>query len=328
MTGLRQPTGRRSPLVSLRQFRSEDLSALYAISLATGHLGGDASHLYSDPNLMGHIYSAPYALLNPTLVLVAVDGDGVAGFVLGALDTAAWEVMLERNWWPALRAQYPDPGDTSDATWTTDQRRAFMIHHPERGPPAVTNAYPEGARAWSWINASGRVAPTRGKVPSEGHPRRRQSRQFASDPFLGSTWIQGVDASGYYPKSNDVDGPFLTTAVRSLTSRCDSGVLPAAIGGHVAEYCAISQNWRYGGPGESRTRGICLRRAAFHRYPRTNEQDEKTASGNGFARRHCLPRRASALAQKSTHRRHRLRQSDPLDADARRERPQQPRRQA
>ena len=129
-------------MVSLRQFRSEDLSALYAISLATGHLGGDASHLYSDPNLMGHIYSAPYALLNPTLVLVAVDGDGVAGFVLGALDTAAWEVMLERNWWPALRAQYPDPGDTSDATWTTDQRRAFMIHHPERGPPAVTNAYP------------------------------------------------------------------------------------------------------------------------------------------------------------------------------------------
>jgi len=57
----------------LRQFQSEDLSVLYAISLETGHLGGDASHLYGDPRLIGHIYSAPYALLDPDLVLVAAD---------------------------------------------------------------------------------------------------------------------------------------------------------------------------------------------------------------------------------------------------------------
>jgi len=41
-----------------------------------GTRGGDASHLYKDAELMGHIYSAPYALLEPGLVLVAVDGDG------------------------------------------------------------------------------------------------------------------------------------------------------------------------------------------------------------------------------------------------------------
>jgi hypothetical protein len=36
------------PMIKLRQFRSGDLNALYAISLATGHEGGDASHLYAD----------------------------------------------------------------------------------------------------------------------------------------------------------------------------------------------------------------------------------------------------------------------------------------
>jgi hypothetical protein len=74
-------------MIKLRPFRSADLNALYAISLATGHKGGDASHLYEDAELMGHIYSAPYALIEPDLVLVVEDGDVVAGFAVGAIDT-------------------------------------------------------------------------------------------------------------------------------------------------------------------------------------------------------------------------------------------------
>ena len=76
--------------MKLRQFRSGDLNALYAISLATGHEGGDASHLYEDAKLMGHVYSAPYALLEPTLVRVVVDGDEVVGFAAGPIDTLLW----------------------------------------------------------------------------------------------------------------------------------------------------------------------------------------------------------------------------------------------
>jgi GNAT superfamily N-acetyltransferase len=131
-----------SPIIKLRQFQSEDLNALYAISLATGHEGGDASHLYRDVKLMGHINSAPYALLEPDLVLVVIDGDGVAGFAAGVIDTLSWEDVLERNWWPALRREYPDPEEASSATWTSDQRRAFTIHHPERSPPSVVDVYP------------------------------------------------------------------------------------------------------------------------------------------------------------------------------------------
>jgi hypothetical protein len=136
----------RPPMIRLREFRSGDLDALYAISLATGHEGGDASHLYKDAELMGHIYSAPYALLEPGLVLVAVDGDGdgdeVAGFAAGAVDTSQWEDVLEQDWWPALRRRYPDPDAASLASWTADQRRAAAIHHPERAPRDVVNAYP------------------------------------------------------------------------------------------------------------------------------------------------------------------------------------------
>ncbi len=33
----------------------------------------DTSHLYADPRLMGHIYAAPYALLEPALALVVED---------------------------------------------------------------------------------------------------------------------------------------------------------------------------------------------------------------------------------------------------------------
>jgi len=129
-------------MVTLRPFAPDDLPALYAISLATGHRGGDASHLHQDPKLIGHIYSAPYALLDPGIALVAVDAEGVTGYAVGASDTTAWEAMLERRWWPALRCRYADPGDTPPATWTWDQRRAWMIHHPFSTPRAVVEAFP------------------------------------------------------------------------------------------------------------------------------------------------------------------------------------------
>ena len=45
-------------MLATRSFRSVDLEALYPISLATGHEGGDASHLYEDGRLIGLIYSA------------------------------------------------------------------------------------------------------------------------------------------------------------------------------------------------------------------------------------------------------------------------------
>lgn len=126
----------------IRGFASGDLEALYAISLATGHAGRDAAHLYADPKMMGHIYAAPYAVLSPSSVLVAEDRGAVVGYAAGRLDTDAWEAQLARDWWPSLRAQYPDPGDVLPQAMTHDQRRAAMIHRPTRTPPSVATRFP------------------------------------------------------------------------------------------------------------------------------------------------------------------------------------------
>jgi GNAT superfamily N-acetyltransferase len=129
-------------MTDIRPYAAGDLESLYTISLATGLAGGDASHLHADPKLIGHIYSAPYACLEPALALVVEDDAGVAGYAVGAVDTEAWEARLERNWWPALRSQYADPVETDPKSRTADQRRAFIIHHPGRTPHAVVKSHP------------------------------------------------------------------------------------------------------------------------------------------------------------------------------------------
>ncbi|MDN3718454.1 FAD-dependent oxidoreductase [Roseibium salinum] len=63
--------------VHLRPASLLDLEALYAICLRTGDAGKDASGLYSDPRLMGHIYAAPYVALDGLICLVAEDAGGV-----------------------------------------------------------------------------------------------------------------------------------------------------------------------------------------------------------------------------------------------------------
>ena len=129
-------------MLTLRPYTSTDVDALYAISLATADAGADASRLYHDKHLVGAIYSAPYATLDPDLVLVAADEEGVGGFVLGAVDTTSWEERLERSWWPQLRRRYPAPDPETRGSWTPDQRRISMIHNPERAPTQVVREFP------------------------------------------------------------------------------------------------------------------------------------------------------------------------------------------
>ena len=129
-------------MITIRAAVEDDLDRLYGISLATGHHGADASHLYDDPKMVGHIYSAPYLKLAPDLCFVAVDNRGVAGFIAGALDTLSFERLLEDKWWPSLRAAYVEPHEDRRADWSADQRRSFTIHHPERTPVELARAYP------------------------------------------------------------------------------------------------------------------------------------------------------------------------------------------
>jgi ribosomal protein S18 acetylase RimI-like enzyme len=127
---------------NIRPFRSRDLDDLYRICLSTGAGGSDASGLYRDPKLLGHVYAAPYALLNPQTVFVAEDGEGIAGYIVGAADTIAFETRLEAEWWPDLRASYAEPMAHSDAPFDPDERMQYLIHHPLRTPRRISGPYP------------------------------------------------------------------------------------------------------------------------------------------------------------------------------------------
>ena len=129
-------------MIEIRPVRADDLDALYRIALTTGDGGADAAMLYRDPKLLGHIFSAPYAVLCPETVFVVEDADGAGGYIVGAADTRAFEARLEAAWWPGLRATYPASCDVSGAEWPRDQRMIRMIHHPRRTPAEITDAYP------------------------------------------------------------------------------------------------------------------------------------------------------------------------------------------
>ena len=127
----------------IRPYRPGDLDALYEICLLTGDGGQDATSLFADSMLLGHFFAAPYGLFAPSLAFVLEDAQGVGGYILGALDTRAFEEQLESNWWPRLRTRYPDPAaGVPTEQWTPDQHMAHMIHHPWRIPDELAARYP------------------------------------------------------------------------------------------------------------------------------------------------------------------------------------------
>jgi ribosomal protein S18 acetylase RimI-like enzyme len=125
----------------IRPYQTADLDDLYRICVQTADDGGDATAFFGDPMLPGHVFAAPYAIFEPSLAWVAQDAAGVAGYVLGALDTRAFEDRLERDWWPALRARYP--ASKLAGTLSEPERVTLQdIHQPFRADPALVTRYP------------------------------------------------------------------------------------------------------------------------------------------------------------------------------------------
>ena len=126
----------------IRPYRSADLEDLYRICLHTADNGQDASALFSDPMLPGHVFAAPYGIFEPSLAWVAEDSAGAAGYVLGALDTGVFEERLEHDWWPELRARYPDPGHVTAAVSELERFTLQALHQPFTTDPGLVNRYP------------------------------------------------------------------------------------------------------------------------------------------------------------------------------------------
>lgn len=126
--------------MQVRPFRGEDTDAVYDVCLRTGASGADATG-QADVTLFGDVWAGPYLAVAPHLAYIAEDEQGVAGYVLGALDTRAFEAACEQSWWPPLRRRHEEPTG-SPATWTLPDRLAYLVHHPPQTPDDVLDGRP------------------------------------------------------------------------------------------------------------------------------------------------------------------------------------------
>lgn len=128
---------------AIRQARAhdpEEVDRLHDICLHTGDSGKGAENLLKTPRLLGDIYLGAYLRFESELAFVLEGADGVAlGYVLGARDTLAFEELLEKRWWPALREQYP-LGSFPEGSF--DEKLVAKIHTPPRTSPATIARYP------------------------------------------------------------------------------------------------------------------------------------------------------------------------------------------
>jgi ribosomal protein S18 acetylase RimI-like enzyme len=182
--------GARVPFDDIRPIRRDDLDAIYEICLRTSDAGNDATALHDDPLLPGHVWAAPYVVHAPEHGFVFVgDDDRPIGYVLGAVDSRSFEDVLEREWWPALRTQYPLGVERRPA----DRAMVEFIHRPPVARDEVVTAFPSHLHIDLLPDAQGR-----------GAGRRLIDVLTASLAAAGSTGVHlGVDgrnerAMGFY----------------------------------------------------------------------------------------------------------------------------------
>lgn len=116
-----------------------DTEACYSICLQTSANGGDATHLHTDPRVVGEVWVAPYLARHPECAFLVEDGEGVGGYIVGTPDTAAYDEWAEAVWFPPLRERYPQgtfPAGTADADCVN------LIHAPPVMPADAVAGYP------------------------------------------------------------------------------------------------------------------------------------------------------------------------------------------
>jgi ribosomal protein S18 acetylase RimI-like enzyme len=124
--------------MNLEAYQPHFLRDLYSICLRTGDSGNDASAIYTNPDLLGHLYAAPYPVFDPGLTWLLCDSLGACGYVLGTRDSQAFARWMEAQWLPPLRKRYPVPGESEESR---DARLLRILHRPYKAFPQSTE-YP------------------------------------------------------------------------------------------------------------------------------------------------------------------------------------------
>jgi ribosomal protein S18 acetylase RimI-like enzyme len=130
------PEGTSGPV---RGYTPRDRAALYDVCVRTGADGADATDLYAVPQLLPEVYLGAYLAFEPELASVLDDGAGAEGYVVGTLDTRAFEARCEREWWPPLRSAHPW-GSAPEGS--ADARLVRLLHEPPLAPAHVVAQHP------------------------------------------------------------------------------------------------------------------------------------------------------------------------------------------
>jgi len=123
----------------IRSYQPEDFKAIYKICLETGDSGKDATELFKDPDLLGHLYSGPYVTLEPESAFILEDENGSCGYIIGALDSQSFYEKMNSEWLPEIRKKYTDPKPDLNQ-WTKDEEFIHHLFHPEK--PIILPDYP------------------------------------------------------------------------------------------------------------------------------------------------------------------------------------------
>jgi ribosomal protein S18 acetylase RimI-like enzyme len=129
---------------TIRRARPDDRDALYAVCLATGRDGEDASADFEDPELLGQRFVGPYLALEPELSFTLADAEGPCGYVLGTADSERFYRRFLDIWIPPLRARLAAPTG-GPAGWSPDERLRAELREPTVVLPADRAAHPAHA---------------------------------------------------------------------------------------------------------------------------------------------------------------------------------------
>jgi GNAT superfamily N-acetyltransferase len=117
---------------TVRLYQKADEAAVRDICLRTGDVGGDATGMYRDRDLLSDIYAIPYTLFDPDLAFVAEDGGRVVGYILGTADTPRFVGQYRGLWLPQVADRHAPPPEVRP-DWNDGPEDAMLwrLHHPE-----------------------------------------------------------------------------------------------------------------------------------------------------------------------------------------------------
>lgn len=125
----------------IRKFQASDWAGCYRVCLKTGDNGSDGSHLFTDPEILGHLYVGPYLEFEKDLSYVLVNEDEVLGYALGTVDTTLFYERYVKEWLPPLQVKYPMPVNPAPQ-WNETEKCIALLHDPRIFYPESFHPYP------------------------------------------------------------------------------------------------------------------------------------------------------------------------------------------